>query len=183
MSNREKIIVFLMCAAVAYGVYALFISPDSGSDLPVVENRVEEYKALAATINENMKQEMPRLSKAVYVAGLAESAWSADPFLSSATPVQFGQKDKKPAGPVVSPAELGFSFTGFLQAGSKFLAVINGREYETGDHLVTDQGPDAAGAGKAAAGAYMVKSISPRQVVIVSDLEQTEIVLPLEDIY
>jgi hypothetical protein len=54
----------------------------------------------------------------------------------------------------VSIPDLKVSYTGFMKMGDKTFAIINGVEYAAGDPL--EQGD------------YMVRSITPSQVVIVS---------------
>jgi hypothetical protein len=59
-------------------------------------------------------------------------------------------------------------YNGFIELGSKRLAIINGQEYEAGDKLNP--------------GGFTIKSILPTRVVIVSAQgEGAPIVLPLQE--
>jgi hypothetical protein len=57
------------------------------------------------------------------------------------------------------------AYSGFLEIGSKRLAIINGMEYEAGDRVNP--------------GALSIKSILPNKVIMTSS--QGEIVLPLQE--
>ena len=64
--------------------------------------------------------------------------------------------------------DLNVSYTGFMQMGDKKFAIINGIEYTSGDRL--EQGD------------YIVRSITPRQVVIVSTgSSKKKFIFPLEE--
>jgi hypothetical protein len=70
--------------------------------------------------------------------------------------------------PQKSIPDLNVSYTGFLRMGDKRFAIINGVEYASGDRL--DQGE------------YMVSSITPSQVVIVSTgRSKKRFIFPLEE--
>ena len=57
------------------------------------------------------------------------------------------------------------AYSGFLEIGSKRLAIINGMEYEAGDRVNP--------------GAFSVKTILPGKVIMTSS--QGEVVLPLQE--
>ena len=60
------------------------------------------------------------------------------------------------------------SYTGFMQMGDKKFAIIDGLEYTAGDELVQ--------------GGFEVRSITPRQVVIVStDRSKKKFIFPIEE--
>ena len=70
--------------------------------------------------------------------------------------------------PRVSIPDLKVTYTGFMKMGDKTFAIINGVEYAAGDSL--EQGD------------YMVRSITPDQVVIVSSRDSKQrFVFPLEE--
>ena len=95
----------------------------------------------------------------------AEAAWGQDPFLEI-------QKPKAAELAAMRPKETArlpnLAYNGFIELGSKRLAIINGQEYEVGD--------------KVNPGGFTIKSILPTRVVIVSAQgEGAPIVLPLQE--
>ena len=60
-------------------------------------------------------------------------------------------------------------YTGYVEMGNVRLAIINGNEYETGDRLEQ--------------GGYIVKSISPTRVMLVTtDGSKISFVVPMQEI-
>jgi hypothetical protein len=95
----------------------------------------------------------------------AEAAWKQDPFLEIQKAKATEPKDTRPKETARLP---NLVYNGFMELGSKRLAIINGQEYETGDKLNP--------------GGFTIKSILPTRVVIVSAQgEGAPIVLPLQE--
>jgi hypothetical protein len=88
-----------------------------------------------------------------------------DPFLE----IQKAKAVKPPDKPTTETARLpNLVYNGFMELGSKRLAIINGQEYEAGDKLNP--------------GGFTIKSILPTRVVLVSAQgEGAPIVLPLQE--
>ena len=72
--------------------------------------------------------------------------------------------EKSPAKETLRPLP-NLTYSGFLEIGSKRLAIINGIEYEAGDKL--------------SAGGLTIKTVLPNKVIMTSS--QGEIVLPLQE--
>jgi hypothetical protein len=173
MTNREKIIVGLMLLTVAYGVYALFFEGKAKSSTPTLASvsatkQLENLNAFIAKIAEASKAGLSKEDK--YIISRAESPWKQDPLTTvelTERPqdeiMQQKQQVVKSTGP-----QLNASYTGFMQMGDKKFAIINGLEYTTGDELEQ--------------GGFVVRSITPRQVVIFStDRSKKKFVFPLEE--
>jgi hypothetical protein len=182
MSNREKIIVLLMVAAVGYAVFALFINPASKTQVAAPQQSLEEYRTLAQTVSASVAADDPAAAKAAYAVIRAGEAWPGDPFLSSAIPVDFGLAEA-PTGPAVSPLDTGLSYTGYIKVGNSYLAVINGREYEVGETVVSNAAVAATAAERSGSGGFVIRDITDKQVVIAPAGEGGEIILLLEDFY
>jgi hypothetical protein len=173
MTNREKIIVGLMLLTVAYGVYALFFEGKAKSSTTTLASvsatkQLENLNAFIAKIAEASKAGLSKEDK--YIISRAESPWKQDPLTTvelTERPqdeiMQQKQQVVKSTGP-----QLNASYTGFMQMGDKKFAIINGLEYTTGDELEQ--------------GGFVVRSITPRQVVIFStDRSKKKFVFPLEE--
>ena len=170
MTNREKIIVALMLLTVVYGVYTVFFE-GKGSVEPIAATgsaqELENLNSFITKIAEASKAGISEEDK--YIIELAETEWKQDPLISvnlTNKPESEIQKSKEVTQ--VSIPDLKVSYTGFMKMGDKTFAIINGLEYTAGDPLEP--------------GDYMVRSITPTQVVIVSSRDSKQrFVFPLEE--
>ncbi len=172
MTNREKIIVGLMLLTVVYGIYTLFFEGKiKSSTAPTVTiSATKQLETLNAFITKVAEASQAGLSKEdKYIISRAESAWKQDP-LTTVELTNMPEDEIKRQKQVVdaSGPQLNVSYTGFMQMGDKKFAVINGLEYTTGDELVQ--------------GGFIVGSITPSQVVIISTgRNKKRFVFPLEE--
>jgi len=170
MTNREKIIVGLMLLTVVYGVYTVFFE-SKGSSEPVAAmgstQELENLNVFITKIGDAVKTSLSTEDQ--YIIERAETEWKQDPLISvNLTNKPESEIEKSKEITKVSIPDLKVSYTGFMQMGDKILAIINGMEYSAGDQL--EQGD------------YMVRSITPNQVVIVSTRDsKRRFVFPLEE--
>ena len=162
MTNREKIIVGLAALALGYGALELLLpranvapvsQPQSLEGLNVFITKVADATRVGTA------------EAGAIVIQKAEAAWKQDPFLE----IQKAKAVKPPDKPTTETARLpNLVYNGFMELGSKRLAIINGQEYEAGDKL--------------SPGGFTIKSILPTRVVLVSAQgEGAPIVLPLQE--
>lgn len=144
MSNREKIIVILAGLAVLYGIYeyAFSTSPQirkekSGS----AENITEFMERMTAELKaaELSPQEKELMKK-------IDDTWEQKLFVSNAALADFQHISPEPL-----PGDLP-EYTGYLKMGERYLAIVDGMEYEIGDLIVK--------------GDYELLRISPKEIVI-----------------
>jgi hypothetical protein len=156
MTNREKIIVGLMLLTVVYGVYTVFFEGKRSAEPLAAIGSAKELENLNSFITKIAEASKAGISEAdKYIIDRAETEWKQDPLISvnlTNRPESEIQKSKEVTQ--VSIPDLKVSYTGFMKMGDKTFAIINGVEYAAGDPL--EQGD------------YMVRSITPSQVVIVS---------------
>jgi hypothetical protein len=170
MTKREKIIVGIMCLAVLYGAYDLFVyrkKPKYTATQPSA-NPITELKSFVAEVTQKLINEKVSAEYS-YMISQAGANWTKDPFIASVEPLKKRQTiEEAPQKEIVPPTRSGFIYTGYLELGPTKLAVINGLEYSVGESLDTN-------------GLY-VKSISPHHVVIgkVNGLETLQ--LPLREL-
>lgn len=165
MSRREKIIVFIAFLAVLYGAYDFFIaSPAKKSEsIPVVSSftpaaKTVETNTLVKEISDVL-QENETIKAETYVAVSAEKEWKSDPF--SASNVLHAESAKVSIG---KTKEIRFIYSGYLEVGSKKIAVINGMDYQVGDELEMN--------------GYTVKHITPSRVIVVDKRRGGKITVP-----
>jgi hypothetical protein len=173
MSNREKIIVGLMLLTVVYGIYALFFEGKGKSSITPIAavsatKQLENLNAFITKVAEASRAGLSKKDK--YIISRAESAWKQDPLTTvelTDRPEDEINRQKKQITQTTGP-QLNVSYTGFMQMGDKKFAIIDGLEYTAGDELVQ--------------GGFEVRSITPRQVVIVStDRSKKKFIFPIEE--
>ena len=162
MTNREKIIVGLATLALGYGALQLLLPRANVAPVPQPQS-MEGLNAFIAKVSDATRAGTAEAG--AIVIQKAEAAWKQDPFLEI-------QKAKAADPTATRPKETaritGLVYNGFIELGSKRLAIINGQEYEAGDQLNP--------------GGFTIKSILPTRVMIVSAQgEDAPIVLPLQE--
>ena len=170
MTNREKIIVGLMLLTVVYGVYTVFFEGKGSVEPVAAMSSTQELENLNTFIAKIIDATKASLSEEdLYIIQRAETEWKQDPLISvNLTNKPESEIEKSKEITKVSIPDLKVSYTGFMQMGDKMLAIINGMEYSAGDPL--EQGD------------YVVRSITPSQVVIVSTRDSKQrFVFPLEE--
>ncbi len=158
MNKREKIIVALMVVVILIALISFVPSPFSGkADVSSSSQaRLTELRELTTKISEEMsKEDLTKTEK--LILELADTAWSKDPFIgkSLAAAAESGQGQARDSN---------FSYTGFIDTGTKRLAVINGMEYEVGEMLQS--------------GGYIVSAIAPGVVVLEGKEKQGKLSVP-----
>jgi len=162
MTNREKIIVGLAALALGYGAMELLLPRAKVAPVSQPQS-LEGLNAFITKVADATRVGTAEAS--AIVIQKAEAAWKQDPFLE----IQKPKVPKPPDKPTTEIARLpNLVYNGFMELGSKRLAIINGQEYEAGDKL--------------SPGGFTIKSILPTRVVIVSAQgEGAPIVLPLQE--
>jgi len=145
-----------MLLTVVYGVYTVFFEGKRSVEPLAAIGSAKELENLNSFITKIAEASKAGISEAdKYIIDRAETEWKQDPLISvnlTNRPESESQKSKEVTQ--VSIPDLKVSYTGFMKMGDKTFAIINGVEYAAGDPL--EQGD------------YMVRSITPSQVVIVS---------------
>ncbi|MBC2713343.1 MAG: hypothetical protein HGJ94_20800 [Desulfosarcina sp.] len=167
MDRREKIIVSVMAATMLLGGYLYFI-PGTTDGRRGVENQ-------PAAPNLDFTQEIIRkfkedtsLVRDLFTIRSAERKWGKDPFLKNDASLSDTQQRKaKVEAPVPNGPRSKLNYTGFLEAGSTRLAIINGIEYEAGESINRE--------------GYYVRRIRPHQVEIGKRKAPDVIILKLAD--
>jgi hypothetical protein len=175
MSNREKIIVGIMLLTVVYGVYVLFFEGKGGSSSSMTStasvSATKQLENLNAFITKVAEASQAGLSKEdKYIISRAESAWKQDPLTTVELTDRPEDELKRQQQQVIQTTgpQLDVSYTGFMQMGDKKFAIIDGFEYAVGDELER--------------GGFIVRSINPRQVVVVStDRSKKKFIFMLEE--
>ncbi len=165
MSNREKVIVVFAVLALIYGVYIVFLEP--GAQQPTFSTSKDQLEDLNVFITKVAAATKEGLSeKDSYIIKQAEIPWIKDPMVRLNKPVQTEETPEQ-AQEETGPGDK-ILYTGYLAMGTMQLAIINGNEYSAGDRLEM--------------GGYVVRSISPNQVVLATtDGTKNMFIVPLQE--
>ncbi len=152
VSTREMVVVAVMLVAVLYGVHEFFVASSSKSLGAGGREHAAQIDTLIAEASKVLENPGTSPVYAAIIAGV-EADWGRDPFYAEITPV-------------VSTSNLGpVAYTGYLEIGTRRIAVIDGVSYEAGDELEV--------------GGYHVKRIRPSAVVIKEKGTGKSITVPL----
>ena len=168
MKKREKIILILAISALLYGAFDYFIlssGKNKGAEL-VTENQFSDFIEKINTTLANLNTIEKKKSNADYLISMIESEWANDPFSKIKKLSKNNQgSSSDPESSIDKEAE-GWIYSGFIKLGNKMLAVIDGMEYTTGEHI-KDSG-------------YKIIRITSEKVLINSKLNK-QIVLYLNE--
>lgn len=162
-----------MLLTVVYGIYVLFFEGKGESSLTSTASvsatkQLENLNAFITKVAEASKAGLSKEDN--YIISRAESAWKQDPLTTvelTDRPEDEIKRQKQQVIQTTGP-QLDVSYTGFMQMGDKKFAIIDGFEYAAGDELER--------------GGFIVRSITPRQVVIVStDRSKKKFIFMLEE--
>ena len=162
MKKREKIILVLAILAVLYGAFDYFILSSAKDKIIQPETKTQssgffdKINATLAGLNSIEQQK----ANPDYLIKMIESEWKNDPFS------RIKKSSKKIKDPTINKKMMGLMYSGFIKLGNKMLAVIDGMEYTTGEHI-KDSG-------------YKIVRITPESVVI-NNKANKKIVLYLDE--
>lgn len=153
-----------MIIAVAYGTYSLFFAPADQPPAQGSKEKMTDLKNFVVDAATSLSSEAVSAADK-YIIEQAGKAWPGSPFLQSGSLLT--SQPYKARKAEVTHESVQMAYTGFLQIGDSLLAIVNGKEYETGEQL------REAG--------YYVKNISPQRVVIGIENNSKTIILPLDE--
>ena len=133
MNRREIIIIVIAVAIGAYGVLDFFVlsgkkSSNGDDKIQAAITKIDTFANLSRTnlTAVTTKQEFKDID---YLISKAETRWKNDPFMVYGS--NGAELDKQLEGKELPE----MTYTGFIKAGKKMLAVINGMEYTIGEML------------------------------------------------
>ena len=143
MTKREKIIVFVMILTIIYGFYDLVLSrqfkKQKQVQVPVRTMVGIPATGMAqATLNDrkliteisSVLKEDETVKTSRYIAARVGESWENDPF-SAVHDAAAGREET-----LVTGLDKGkITYNGYVEIGSKKVAIINGTDYKVGDEL------------------------------------------------
>lgn len=160
MSRREKIIIGLTVCAVVYVVLYFLLSP-AAKTTPSAESPEDVIREFVLEVAQGLaKHDISETE--LMILKKTQLPWETEPFVTSQIPIANSIIRKGKTSH--SAEDVNFRFTGYVEFGSKRLAIINDAEYEVGEQVEKS--------------AYTVVSILATQVELKS-LENDTITIPL----
>ena len=162
LNKRQIIILVLMVAVIFYGAYELIIvgpSAKKASDMSLGGNQVSGNIAslLKRTALDNID---------AYIIGRAEADWQKNPFMEKNIYREWAAKDEKEETKTAKP-EVKIVYSGYVDAGKKKLAIVNGIEYTEGERLEVE--------------GYVLKSIKPAKIKVENKNSGRELEIMLQE--
>jgi hypothetical protein len=157
LSNQRNILIYGFIFLILYGVYYLHIEPK-------MESLHKSYKGKQSP---EIQAFMDEVDKSINASGAVIDA--SDPFYKARLYddlISSGINIKT----VLEEYKAKFTYSGYIQAGEKELAIINNTEYQTGDTL------------EEYTGLYVLKSIYPSRVIIGDKAENNTLEILLSEV-
>ena len=163
--NRQVILSGIVGLMALYGVYNFMFATK-----PTMRDSTKSNASLSAFLSDVNTHISDSSFTAVdlYLIKRAETEWLHNPFLGKNTYREWltAQNPAK-SGELKSAVKTVFYYTGYLELGKKKMAIVNGMEYGVGDALEIE--------------GYILKMITPSQVIIESKTDRIKFTVPLQD--
>jgi len=165
MSKREKIIVALASLALIYALYVVVLSPHPKRIPGVSESHSNQLSKFVTEVVQSLSEETPS-KKDVYIMKRMLAPWRQDlfrdPYVSKSEGVEEEIPEAEPP-----PRDMDLVYSGYLEMGSKRIAIISGREYQVGDGLKPE--------------GLIVRAIHPDRIILEIKDQERKITLPLKE--
>lgn len=159
INKREIIILAIAALAVLYGAYEFLIAQPAARKARI-EAKPIEVGSLVTKINTDLaKDKISELD--VSIATKADKEWSKSPFWDRSSYLELAGNEESMA------AGLKVIYSGYVDAGRKAMAIINGSEYEAGESLEIE--------------GYMLQSVTPSRIIIVNRSTGSELYVPIQE--
>jgi len=161
--KRQGIILSVMALVILYGIYNLIVASKVKPAEPDANLSAADLQSFISQTTATIGGKMPSAFD-MYVASRAGSMWESNPFYRKGGAEDSSRSRSKE----IAPRQSLFVYSGYIETGSRKVAVINDTEYVSGDPLADKEG-------------FFVKKISPSSVVIEDRKEKTEFEVPLNE--
>lgn len=167
LATRQIIIIGVAILAVLYGGYDFFLAKSKKTAGVDTGKKTEELTTFVTEMTVALGKDTPSQVDA-HTIRQAETGWRRDPFYDRQTEKAWAAaRDSAQTGGMTAGAKGLFSYTGYVQAGRKTIAVINGHEYGAGDALDV--------------GGYVLKAIHPTRVTVYNRETRRTTDIPLQE--
>jgi hypothetical protein len=166
LTRRQMIILGMMVLVVFYGLYSLLGASRTKKMTGDVTARSSELKTFIGTVVTAMgKDSLTPLD--VYMISKAKAEWQSNPFIERGSFKDWQRLKETGKGQGAGTRKVTFSYTGYIEAGKRKIAIINGVEYGVGEPL------DVEG--------YVLKAVLPSRIVIENKTDKTSFDIPFQE--
>lgn len=162
LEKRQMIVLGVMVLVILFGAYDFLTSKKKIAPVDTTQKLAELKTFVSALTAGTEKDSTANLG--VLIFSRAEKEWAQDPFLDSKSYKAWARAG---AGIGVAGKKLDFIYSGYVGAGKRSIAVINGVEYKEGEALDTP--------------GYVLRRITPVRVVIENRVAGTTLDIPLQE--
>jgi hypothetical protein len=163
LNKRQIIIMILLFIVVLYGAYEYLIAaPAKKSAINVNNDAMQINSFVTGLTNELTKDSATGVD--LYIISKAESEWKRNPFIEKSAYREYSAKEAAAGG---KGSGVKIIYSGFVDAGNKKMAVINGVEYSVGEQLELE--------------GYVLKNITPSKVVLYNKNTGSEVSVPIQE--
>ena len=170
LNKRQILILVVMLLAVFYGAYEFFSTGRKGRAVIDTAKKAMDLNAFMGDITLALETEASSPVDA-HMIKRAEAEWPRDPFYEPIDKreeaIEKAAAHAQQVETVTTALKGQLSYTGYLDTGSKTIAIVNGNEYATGDAL------DVEG--------YVLNGIYPTKIVIYNKVARLTIEIPLKE--
>ncbi len=166
--KRSDFLFFVISVALLYGAYYLFIEPQQTITTDrYVGKQSPELQAYMVEITTKLKKKSSSSANSSIIER-SEAVWLNDPFYDT---ISYGELTMTEAlvGADFATKREDFTYSGFLNAGDKQIAIINDLEYEVGETIVLTTGM------------YVLENIHPTKVIIGNKVNKDSRVIHLQE--
>jgi hypothetical protein len=154
LGKRETIILGVMVVAILYAAFD-YLSlrrkhSTSGASQMTSDQHSADLNKFVAALNASVAKDSAGMI--TLVLSRAERPWQKDPFLGSRTFKAWTQSKAPVKAAASGLPKSEFTYSGYLEAGKKRMAIINGMEYREGEALEKKE--------------FVLKSFTPERAVI-----------------
>jgi hypothetical protein len=170
LGKRETIILAVMVIAILFAAYDFLSSRGknsaAGKSQMTSDQKAADLNQFVAALNAGAAKDSG--GAATLVLSRAEKPWQQDPFLGSRVFKAWAQarapvKEAAAGG----PPKIEFAYSGYLEAGKKRMAIINGMEYREGEALEKKE--------------FVLKSFTQERAVIENRGTGATVTVPLQE--
>jgi len=163
LKTREIIILAVAALGVVYAGYVYLIAP------AINKAKTNDQKQEISTPASSLKNDLIKDAEAgteEYIIARAEANWGKNPFVDRNSS-SYKEWAVTQAASGASGSATKIIYSGYIDAGKMKIAIIDGLEYRVGEQLEME--------------GYVLKRVTPSQVLIVNKNTGSEIEIPIQE--
>jgi hypothetical protein len=169
LGKREMIILGVMVIAILFAAFYYLSSRGKisavGASQMTSDQRSADLNQFVAALNASVAKDSAGMT--TLVLSRAEKPWQQDPFLGSRTFKAWTRDRARAKEEAAGLPKIEFTYSGYVEAGKKRMAIINGMEYREGEALEKK--------------GFVLKSFTPGTAVIETQGTGATLTVPMQE--